>query len=144
MHDKDDGTKVVKEFHLTPPEEPSPATPFPNPRMLGQEGHEALLRRALEKRGVRVESGTELVSFTQDADKVDVILRNVTDGTQEVATAQWLLGADGARSTVRKSLQLKFLGDEEFSQLSVVGDIYIKSGLSREYWNVWGVPPSKM
>ncbi|KAF9247927.1 hypothetical protein L218DRAFT_888131, partial [Marasmius fiardii PR-910] len=58
---------------------------------------------------------------------------------EEVVRTEFLVGTDGARSTVRKQLGLTFLGEshEEFGM--VVGDLHIKSGIpNRNYWRAWG------
>jgi 2-polyprenyl-6-methoxyphenol hydroxylase-like FAD-dependent oxidoreductase len=142
-YDPQDGTKVAKEFQMLPHAEPTSAVPYPNGMNLGQEGHEAILRKHLEKYGVKVELGTELVSFTQDNDKVDVVLKKVENGNEEKVSVKWLVGADGARSVVRKTLGLSFLGEEQPLEGTVLGDIYMKNGLSRDFWHVWGQPPNR-
>jgi flavin-dependent dehydrogenase len=143
-YDPKDGTKVVKEFHMLPRAEPTSAVPYPNGFNLGQEGHERILRAHLEKYGVKVELGTELVSFTQDNDKVDVVLKKVENGGEEKVSVKWLVGADGARSVVRKTLGLSFLGEEHNLGGTVLGDIYVKQGPSRDFWHMYGQPPNQL
>ena len=41
--------------------------------------------------------------------------------------AKWLVGADGARSNVRKQLGLTFLGESDATISSVIGDIEIEA-----------------
>lgn len=140
FYDGEDGTKLAKEIPK-PPQPPTSAIPYPNGRYLGQEAHEDILRQALAKYGVRVELGVELVSFTQDGDQgVQTVLRHVGDGREENAVFQWVIGADGGRSTVRKTLGLKFLGGEEHGESMIVADIRIKSGVDREHMHMWGTP----
>ncbi len=64
-----------------------------------------ILRR---ETGAEVRFGHQLVGFVQHADHVDVEV--VADGTPEVIAASWLIGTDGGRSTVRKTLGVEFEG----------------------------------
>ena len=76
-----------------------------------------------------VEWGSELRSFEQSADGVRVdIVRKVDDKeVVERSEASWLIGADGARSTVRKALGLSFLGETREDHEMIIGDIRLKS-----------------
>ncbi|GHF34606.1 hypothetical protein GCM10017566_04140 [Amycolatopsis bartoniae] len=69
---------------------------------------EILLRRLADFPGVQVRYGTELSGLAQDDDGVSVHLR--TTAGEETVRAGWLVGADGAHSTVRRSLGLGFEG----------------------------------
>ncbi|ESK91109.1 putative monooxygenase [Moniliophthora roreri MCA 2997] len=96
-----------------------------NSMMFGQEQHQETLRQILESEyGCFVESETEVDSFSQDKGKVVVNL--VKKGKQETANAKWLVGADGARSVVRKQLGLAFVGESHADVTSVIGDIEVK------------------
>jgi putative polyketide hydroxylase len=64
---------------------------------------EPILRRAAEERGVSVRLGTKLVSFAQDDDGVTALLKPA-DGEPYELTADYLMAADGARSSVRTAL----------------------------------------
>ena len=44
----------------------------------------------------------------------------------------WLVGTNGARSIVRKTLALSFFGETREADEMVVGDIKVKAGLVRE------------
>ncbi|HTV86305.1 MAG TPA: FAD-dependent monooxygenase [Dyella sp.] len=76
---------------------------------LSQARTEALLTEALQQRGVMVERETSLQALQQDTDRVVMTLHHA-DGREETATAALVLGADGARSTVRQQLGLAFEG----------------------------------
>lgn len=76
--------------------------------ILPQSDTEAVLADALESLGGRLERSCSLVSFAQDELGVNVAL-----SSGETARAEYLLGADGARSTVRKALGLGFPGESE-------------------------------
>ncbi|MFD4351715.1 FAD-dependent monooxygenase [Nocardia sp. NPDC058518] len=81
---------------------------------------ERILRRHLESLGTRIERGVRLVGFTQDADGVDAVL----DGPEGEHTvrARYLVGCDGAHSTVRKTLGLTFEG-AAFTEQYMLGDV---------------------
>jgi 2-polyprenyl-6-methoxyphenol hydroxylase-like FAD-dependent oxidoreductase len=93
---------------------------------------ERLLGRAVEKRGVAIERGVELVGFAQDAlahdpNPVKVVLRHA-DGRLEQAQAPWLVDAEGAHSVVRTTLGLRFEGrtlDRHFA----LGDVTVDADL---------------
>ncbi|KAK7462927.1 hypothetical protein VKT23_007507 [Stygiomarasmius scandens] len=125
--------------------EPTPARPYNNPVSLGQDRHEALLRSMLEKTGCKVELETEFLSFEQHADHVVARLAKTLDGqrTEETAKFAYLVGADGARSQVRKQLGLTFLGESVESVSMVIGDLYLR-GLDKEYWRMWGVGTGRL
>lgn len=55
-----------------------------------------------------VRFGHQLTGFVQHADRVEVEV--TADGRPETIAAAWLIGADGGRSTVRKTLGIEFEG----------------------------------
>ncbi|WP_405146924.1 FAD-dependent monooxygenase [Nocardia salmonicida] len=81
---------------------------------------ERILRRHLESLGTRVERGVRLVGFTQDEDGVDAVLAG-PEGEHTVR-ARYLVGCDGAHSTVRKTLGLTFEG-AAFEEQYMLGDV---------------------
>lgn len=60
--------------------------------------------------GIKVERTVELTSFTEAGEAVTCILRH-RDGSEERTEVDWLVGCDGAHSTIRKDLGLEFRGD---------------------------------
>ncbi|MGW0579795.1 FAD-dependent monooxygenase, partial [Streptomyces sp. NPDC002920] len=82
---------------------------------------ERLLEEYVGGFGTAVERGTELLSFAQDADGVTARLRTASGGQEEVR-AGYLIGCDGAHSTVRKELGLAFEGDA-FAEEYMLGDV---------------------
>lgn len=75
---------------------------------VSQADTEAVLTARLEALGGRVERDTTLVSFRQDGTGVNAKLR--TKDGESTARAGWLVGCDGAKSTVRKLLGMSFEG----------------------------------
>ncbi|MFI0515738.1 FAD-dependent oxidoreductase [Streptomyces sp. WSLK1-5] len=85
-------------------------TRYPFSLMVDQVVTEEVLRERLSLRGVEVEWGVALDSFTPYDDHVDVRLV-AAEGRARTCSVPWLVGTDGAHSTVRKSLGLRLLGD---------------------------------
>ena len=65
----------------------------------------ALRERVRATPGVTVSLGEELVSFAQDASRVTLSLRR--EGETRAVTARYLIGCDGASSTVRRTLGIE-------------------------------------
>ncbi|KAK0239563.1 FAD binding domain-containing protein [Armillaria nabsnona] len=145
----EDGVTRKREMPMFPVEDNTPANPYGNVLIMGQDRHEAILRQHLAKYDVHVELGTELLSFEQTEDHVSATLSKTVDGNQveEKTEFKWLVGADGASSMVRKTLGLSFLGESRQAENFVIGDIYIKDlekKLDRKIWHVWGDASKKM
>lgn len=113
-------------------------TPYPLVLVLEQDKSERLLLDALSDLGVTVERSTRLAALVQDADGVDVTLQQ-SDGTSETVRVAWLIGADGASSTVRKQLGLDFDGDT-YPQQFFVADVDMRwtHGRDRFWLNLAG------
>lgn len=85
---------------------------------------ERILEEHLAALGTVIERGTELLSFTQDEDGVTALMRTAT-GADEELRVRYLIGCDGAHSTVRKGLGLAFEGGafaEEYMLADVEAD----------------------
>ncbi len=85
-------------------------SPYPFGLMLPQSDTERLLEERLTAQGVAVERQVELLSFSRRDDGVDAVLRHA-GGRQEAVSAGWLVGCDGAHSTVRRQLNAPFSGE---------------------------------
>jgi len=119
--------RFVGERRMAEPVDPTPDSPYPNAHMLGQSRTEAILRRRLADFGVEVELSTELVGFRQTDDQVVAEL-----STGETVTADYLVGADGGRSFVRKTLGIAFEGSTDESIRMLLGDVSA-DGLDHAY-----------
>ncbi|SJL13735.1 uncharacterized protein ARMOST_17183 [Armillaria ostoyae] len=130
----------TKTINMVNKGEPAPDKPYNDPIMLGQDRHEEVLREHLAKYGCEVELGTELVSFEQSADRVVSRVLKTRDGqtVEETIESRWLIGSEGARSVVRKTLGLTFLGETRESENIVVGDIKIIKPQLVEVWHHYG------
>ncbi|HKA53855.1 MAG TPA: FAD-dependent monooxygenase, partial [Candidatus Binatia bacterium] len=87
-------------------------SPFGFPLMIPQSETERLLSEHLSQQGVEVERRVELISFTERADSVAGTLQHA-DGHAEPFETPWLVGCDGAHSTVRHTLGTPFTGQAE-------------------------------
>ena len=78
--------------------------------MLGlpQSETERILEEKLNSLGVQVERGVEFTSFRETADSVECELKK--EGNEESYTVDFLVGANGARSNIRKQLGARFDG----------------------------------
>jgi 2-polyprenyl-6-methoxyphenol hydroxylase-like FAD-dependent oxidoreductase len=85
-------------------------TRFPFVLLVPQFEVERLLERRAVEAGVRFRYGTEVLGLRQDEDGVDAEVRDVESGADDVLRAPYLVGCDGARSTVRSVLGLPFPG----------------------------------
>lgn len=84
-------------------------SPYPFMLDLPQRETERILGGHLASCGLRVEWQVELREFTQDKRGVQARLHH-PDGSEETLTTSWLVGCDGAHSTVRHTLNLPFTG----------------------------------
>ncbi|THG97838.1 hypothetical protein EW026_g4253 [Hermanssonia centrifuga] len=139
------GTVPAKIYDMTPFNPPTPSVPNRNPIILGQAHNEEILRAHLAKHDVYIELCTELVGFEQSESGVTAHIVKHENGneTQETVHTRWLVGADGARSIVRKQLGLTFLGDTRQGEHIVIGDLEVKN-LSRDFWHTWGSMSTKL
>ncbi|MBW4718779.1 FAD-dependent monooxygenase [Saccharothrix obliqua] len=98
-----------------------PDVPYPLPWLIPQWRTDAILADRLAELGGRVERSTELVGFDQDDDGVTATLRH--DGRDERVRADYLVGADGGRSFVRKHAGVGFAGTTYESERTLIGDV---------------------
>jgi 2-polyprenyl-6-methoxyphenol hydroxylase-like FAD-dependent oxidoreductase len=83
---------------------------YPFMLALSQAATERLLTEALEAAGGKVERGTKLVGCHYTEGHLEAELEHSAGGALEIVRCPWLLAADGAHSTVRTALNLKFDG----------------------------------
>ncbi|MDO8389501.1 MAG: FAD-dependent monooxygenase [Actinomycetota bacterium] len=87
-------------------------TPMVGPEMLRRCGQHLfdpiLANAAIASEHATVRYNLRFESFTQDADGVTSLLTDVTTGEQVTVRSQYLVGCDGAGSTVRKTLGVEF------------------------------------
>jgi 2-polyprenyl-6-methoxyphenol hydroxylase-like FAD-dependent oxidoreductase len=117
-------------------------TPHPYALMIPQSESERLLEEQLGTLDVKVERQVELLRFAPGPERVATALRR-TDGKEENVEVAWLIGCDGAHSTVRHGLAVQFEGDTLESDW-ILADVHL-SGLGdianevSTYWHSEGV-----
>ncbi len=102
-------------------------SPYPFSLMIAQSETERLLADEFVKNGGTIERGIELLKLSQGKGGITVTVKNVK-GKEEGLVAQWLIGCDGAHSTVRKALELPFEGSAYEERFGLV-DCMVKSDL---------------
>jgi 2-polyprenyl-6-methoxyphenol hydroxylase-like FAD-dependent oxidoreductase len=113
--------------------ERTPDVPYPNLMLVPQWRTEEILRARLAELGGHVEQA-ELASFAQDEHGVTAVLdRSV------VVRADYLVGADGGRSRVRKRLGVDFIGATDQTDRLLLGDVRAQ-GLDGVHWINWSDP----
>ena len=88
------------------------ASPYNFALMVPQKDTERLLTAHLQSFGVSIERQVELLGFTEMTNGVQAQLRHA-DGREESVETPWLIGCDGAHSTVRHGLNLDFHGSTQ-------------------------------
>lgn len=116
-------------------------TAYPRPLMLPQSETERLLSACLERAGARVERSVELTELYDDGQHVSAMLRH-SDGRQENIVAAWLVGCDGAHSTVRKQLGIEFQGEAEPNDW-ILADVHLDGEVASDelsiFWHRHGI-----
>jgi 2-polyprenyl-6-methoxyphenol hydroxylase-like FAD-dependent oxidoreductase len=105
-------------------------TAYPFLLFISQAETEAILNEYLVAHGVDVERGVELVEFTPTADEVSCRLRR-RDGTTEEVCTRYLVGCDGAHSTVRKQAGIPFEGGS-YAPTFVLADLEVEGELEHQ------------
>ncbi|WDG29346.1 FAD-dependent monooxygenase [Streptomyces sp. CA-278952] len=141
---------------------PSPGVPYDRGWLIAQWRLEGILRDRLAGYGVHVEPGREVVGLTQarhddgggNEDIKDVGGSEGSKGYEgfegngghvDVAYAEgpagrarYVIGCDGAHSSVRKLLGIGFEGTTDDDQVMVCGDVDLAEGaLDRTRWHQW-------
>ena len=85
--------------------------------LVPQSSTETILIDALAERGLRVERGTEFCSASFDTGGANVTL--MSNGSEGSMRASWLIGADGAHSSVRNAMKIDFDGSRNTNIFSL-------------------------
>ncbi|NKE62998.1 NAD(P)-binding protein [Lentzea sp. PSKA42] len=109
-------------------------TPYQFILMAPQSEVEEVLLRDLARHGVTVRRGTRLTELQQTDEAVTAVLRR--DDKPRVVTAQYVVGADGAHSTVRQQLGIGFEGDK-YAQRYLLADCKVEWPLDHAHFRVF-------
>lgn len=94
-------------------------TQFPYLLMVEQSKTEQLLTDVINDHGYSVERGTELMRFSHDNDGVTAQIKG-PNGKDETIKTQYLIAADGGQSTIRKQLNIPFIGKAHLKSLFIM------------------------
>jgi 2-polyprenyl-6-methoxyphenol hydroxylase-like FAD-dependent oxidoreductase len=98
--------------------------------LLPQSETERILIERLGELGVTVERDTELLDSTDEGDHVLARLRQPS-GEEVTISTPWLIGCDGAHSTVRHGHDLTFTGSDDPAPF-VLGDVHVDGDLPND------------
>jgi 2-polyprenyl-6-methoxyphenol hydroxylase-like FAD-dependent oxidoreductase len=110
----------------------------PNPMIISQADIEASLRERLADAGGTVEWGRRVVSVEDTGEYTLVRLHD-----ESVIRAQWVIGADGAHSVVRKSAGIEFPG-VPMVERALIADVNADLDSPRDAVVFWVSPTSVM
>jgi 2-polyprenyl-6-methoxyphenol hydroxylase-like FAD-dependent oxidoreductase len=102
---------------------------------LPQSETERLLTEHLRQSGVVVERDKELIGLSKSDDKVRVVTRN-SGGLEETIESGWLIGCDGAHSSVRHLLQVPLEG-EAYPETFLLADVKIDGSLDHVHLHLF-------
>jgi 2-polyprenyl-6-methoxyphenol hydroxylase-like FAD-dependent oxidoreductase len=105
-------------------------TPHPYALLIPQSDTEQLMGEFVTSLGVKIERNIELTGFIASANRVTSTLRH-PDGALETFASGWLIGCDGAHSTVRHELGMAFTG-ETMPSSWVIADLHLSKVPSPE------------
>ena len=77
---------------------------------INQDALEPILRVRAAELGARLRYRTECTSLEQDADGVTAVIRDLSNGSESLVRAQYVVAADGNRSPVRERLGIGMRG----------------------------------
>jgi 2-polyprenyl-6-methoxyphenol hydroxylase-like FAD-dependent oxidoreductase len=110
-------------------------TAYPFLLFVSQADTEQVLIEHLAARGVGVERRVELVGFHADQRAVTCTLRH-GDGRTEQVHSRYLVGCDGANSTVRRAAGIPFKGGA-YPQTFALADLEVDGGLDGDTAYAW-------
>jgi 2-polyprenyl-6-methoxyphenol hydroxylase-like FAD-dependent oxidoreductase len=102
---------------------------YPFMLVLPQRETERILSDALTSHGVDVEWGTSLEGIFQSEEEVVATVRRGTGGYERIFT-RYLVGCDGAHSTVRKLTNIRFSGSQHTESV-LIGDVKVDADFTR-------------
>src|SRR5215210_5047830 len=110
--------------------------PGASPRLISMDESdtERVLEQRLGQLGGQVEWSTQLLGFRVDGERVSASLEG-PDGTSELET-RFLVGADGAHSTVRHEAGIRFAG-AAYSERFLLADLDLDWDLPHDEGHIW-------
>ena len=110
-------------------------SPYKHPLIIGQNRTQHLLLDLLQERGADVQWNTEALSFEMTADGVTTKLKSIDPVTkaerEQTIRSQYIVGAEGSNSLVRRSLNFTFEGERYTGEQFIQADCKIKWALPK-------------
>ncbi len=103
---------------------------FSRPLIVDQPHTEEVLEAALKALGVEVERGVTLEKITQNNSLVTAYVKEVDQKISEKIYS-YVIGADGAHSTVRKQMHNSFLG-ESYEDAFILADVIVETTMPQD------------
>lgn len=100
--------------------DPQELSAVPPLAWISQAQVEEILRVGAEEAGAELRPGTELISLSQDDEKVTAALREVSTGHEYVVEADYLVAADGNASRVRDLVGIDVEGGGNIGHMYVI------------------------
>ena len=111
-------------------------TPYPFLLNLRQDVTQEILDRHLERQGVTIQRGVEVIDVRQDDEQVELTVRRAGSTHPETITAAWVVGCDGAHSIVRRSLGVAFDGGD-YGQDWLMADVNLDPAPARDHFHIY-------
>lgn len=106
-------------------------TPYPSIFFISQSITEQILLNYIQKQNVQVEQQTKLLSFSQTDDAIEATITNQQSKIIENCRCRYIVGCDGAHSTVRHALAIPFEG-AAYKQEFILADATLEWPLKRD------------
>jgi 2-polyprenyl-6-methoxyphenol hydroxylase-like FAD-dependent oxidoreductase len=118
-------------------------SPYPFMLTLSQEVTQRILDERLESLGVTIDRGVTVLGVDRGRDGVALRVRGPADRPERTLLAEWVVGCDGAHSSVRGSLGLAFDGDD-YGQDWLMTEVNVDWPLRRDLFHVFSYTPAPL
>jgi 2-polyprenyl-6-methoxyphenol hydroxylase-like FAD-dependent oxidoreductase len=109
-------------------------TPYASMFNLPQVETESILRARLARLGSEVLWGTKAIGLERDDSGARLEVERA--GRREALSARWVVGCDGARSAIRRSLEVPLEGSTHEERF-LLGDVHLRTDLARDRTHVF-------
>jgi 2-polyprenyl-6-methoxyphenol hydroxylase-like FAD-dependent oxidoreductase len=116
-------------------------TRYPFVLLLGQNETQGILDQQLERLGVTIERGVNVVGLDPRDDGVELTIAGA--GGDKTLCTEWVVGCDGAHSIVRRSLGLSFDGGD-YGQDWLMAEVKLDPPIDEEQFHVFSYTDAPM
>jgi 2-polyprenyl-6-methoxyphenol hydroxylase-like FAD-dependent oxidoreductase len=118
-------------------------SPYPFLLMLGQDQTQRILDQRLQRLGVTIERGVNVVALDHDADGAQLTITRTGEPREQTLLADWVVGCDGAHSIVRRQLGVPFDGDD-YGQDWLMTEVNVHRPLERQNFHLFSYTAAPM